>query len=111
MKKEYELRGIDCGNCAAKIERAVNQLEQVESATVNLIAQKLILETKSEDGIDKEIIDLVDAIEPGTSRKTRLGERAATCCYDSICLRLFPARGVFLDSSGLLSDPIYHYRP
>ena len=65
MKKEYELRGIDCGNCAAKIERAVNQLEQVESATVNLIAQKLTLETKSEDGIDKEIIDLVDAIEPG----------------------------------------------
>ena len=65
MKKEYELRGIDCGNCAAKIERAVNQLEQVESATVNLIAQKLILETKSEDGIDKEIIDLVDAVEPG----------------------------------------------
>lgn len=65
MKKEFELRGIDCGNCAAKIERAVNQLEQVESATVNLIAQKLILETKSEDGIDKEIIDLVDAIEPG----------------------------------------------
>lgn len=65
MKKEYELREIDCGNCAAKIERAVNQLEQVESATVNLIAQKLILETKSEDGIDKEIIDLVDAIEPG----------------------------------------------
>lgn len=65
MKKEYELRGIDCGNCAAKIERAINQLEQVESATVNLIAQKLILETKSEDGIDKEIIDLVDAIEPG----------------------------------------------
>ena len=65
MKKEYDLRGIDCGNCAAKIERAVNQLEQVESATVNLIAQKLILETKSEDGIDKEIIDLVDAIEPG----------------------------------------------
>ena len=65
MKKEYELRGIDCGNCAAKIERAVNQLEQVESATVNMIAQKLILETKSEDGIDKEIIDLVDAIEPG----------------------------------------------
>ena len=65
MKKEDELRGIDCGNCAAKIERAVNQLEQVESATVNLIAQKLILETKSEDGIDKEIIDLVDAIEPG----------------------------------------------
>ena len=65
MKKEYELRGIDCGNCAAKIERAVDQLEQVESATVNLIAQKLILETKSEDGIDKEIIDLVDAIEPG----------------------------------------------
>ena len=65
MKKEYELRGIDCGNCAAKIERAVNQLEPVESAPVNLIAQKLILETKSEDGIDKEIIDLVDAIEPG----------------------------------------------
>ena len=76
MKKEYELRGIDCGNCAAKIERAVNQLEQVESATVNLIAQKLILETKSEDGIDKEIIDLVDAIEPGIEVNSEKKEEA-----------------------------------
>lgn len=76
MKKEYELRGIDCGNCAAKIERAVNQLEQVESATVNLIAQKLILETKSEDGIDKEIIDLVDAIEPGIEVISEKNEEA-----------------------------------
>ena len=50
MKKEYELRGIDCGNCAAKIERAVNQLEQVESATVNLIAQKLIWKQKAKMG-------------------------------------------------------------
>ena len=76
MKKEYELRGIDCGNCAAKIERAVNQLEQVESATVNLIAQKLTLETKSEDGIDKEIIDLVDAIEPGIEVNSEKKEEA-----------------------------------
>lgn len=76
MKKEYVLRGIDCGNCAAKIERAVNQLEQVESATVNLIAQKLTLETKSEDGIDKEIIDLVDAIEPGIEVNSEKKEEA-----------------------------------
>ena len=113
MKKEYELRGIDCGNCAAKIERAVNQLEQVESATVNLIAQKLILETKSEDGIDKEIIDLVDAIEPGIEVISEKKEEALPEKRDwaKELLRLFPARGVFLDSSGLLSDPIYHYRP
>ena len=65
MKKEYELRGIDCGNCAAKIERAVNPIGAGRICHCQSDSSKADFGNKSEDGIDKEIIDLVDAIEPG----------------------------------------------
>ena len=91
MKKEYELRGIDCGNCAAKIERAVNQLEQVESATVNLIAQKLILELKDKMDLQEafdlksqhvqeaqgDMADLSDARKEAVEALTALGYSGA----------------------------------
>ncbi|MBQ9411640.1 MAG: cation transporter [Oscillospiraceae bacterium] len=44
MKKTYAIE-VDCPNCAAKIETAVNKLEGVEKATVSYLTQKLILET------------------------------------------------------------------
>ena len=43
MKKTYSIE-VDCPNCAAKIEAAVNKLDGVSRATVNFLTQKLILE-------------------------------------------------------------------
>ena len=43
MKKVYRLEELDCANCAAKMERAINELPGVEKATVNFMAQKLVL--------------------------------------------------------------------
>ena len=43
MKKTYSIE-VDCPNCAAKIEAAVGKLDGVDKATVNFLAQKLILE-------------------------------------------------------------------
>ena len=42
MKKTYSIE-VDCPNCAAKIEAAVNKLDGVNKATVNFLTQKLIL--------------------------------------------------------------------
>ena len=44
MKKTYKVE-VDCANCAAKIEAALNKLEGVEKATINFLTQKLSLET------------------------------------------------------------------
>ena len=43
MKKTYGIE-VDCPNCAAKIEAAVNKLDGVNKATVNFLTQKMILE-------------------------------------------------------------------
>ena len=48
MKKTYKLEGLDCANCAAKIERAINGLDGVTTATVNFITTKLVIEAEEE---------------------------------------------------------------
>ncbi len=42
--KVLTLEGLDCANCAAKIERDVNGLEEVSSAKLNLITKALTIE-------------------------------------------------------------------
>ena len=43
MKKIFKLENLDCANCAAKMENAINKMEGV-SATINFMSQKLSLE-------------------------------------------------------------------
>lgn len=43
MKKEFILEGLTCSNCASKIEQALNKVEYVSNANVNLITTTLKL--------------------------------------------------------------------
>ena len=43
MKKTFKLEGLDCANCLSKIERAISDLEGVESASINLMTTKMII--------------------------------------------------------------------
>lgn len=56
MKKSYKIE-VDCANCAAKVEDAVNKLPGVTKCTVSFMTQKLTLETEADDqkAIVKEI--------------------------------------------------------
>jgi copper chaperone CopZ len=60
MKKKFILEDLDCANCAAKIERAINELDGVREATVNFMTQKLIIE--SEDEKMSEIVQEAEKI-------------------------------------------------
>ena len=67
MRKVYKLTDLCCANCAAEIERDVRRAKGVADASVNFIAQKLILEI--EDGADAEAVvkkveKLVRRVEP-----------------------------------------------
>ena len=42
MKKKFKCE-IDCADCAAKVEDAINKLDGVEEASVNFMAQKFTL--------------------------------------------------------------------
>lgn len=48
MTKKFILEGLDCSNCAAKMERAISKLDGVKEATVNFILQKLVIEGDDE---------------------------------------------------------------
>ena len=66
MKKVFRIEGIDCANCAAKIEREINELDVVENAIVNFMTLKLTLEAEKENmnvAIEKAM-DIVKKIEP-----------------------------------------------
>ncbi|MFR1050512.1 MAG: cation transporter [Oscillospiraceae bacterium] len=57
MKKRYKLSDLDCANCAAKMEDAINKLDGVTAATVSFLQQKLTIE--AEDTRFDEIMDQV----------------------------------------------------
>ena len=71
MKKKFILEGLDCANCAAKMERAINELDGVKEATVNFMTTKLVIE--GEDEKMPQIIQaaekIVKKIEPDTVMK------------------------------------------
>ena len=71
MKKKFILEGLDCANCAAKMENAINKLDGVKEATVNFMTQKLVIEGEDEKmpTIMQEAEKIVKKIEPGTVMK------------------------------------------
>jgi len=65
MKKRYKFE-VDCANCAAKVEEAVKKIDGVNDATVNFMAQKLVLDADDArfDEILKEVIAVAKKVEP-----------------------------------------------
>ena len=45
MKRVFILKGLDCPNCSAKIEKEVGALPGVESSVVNLMQQTLTVQS------------------------------------------------------------------
>ena len=48
MKKKFKVVNLDCANCAAKMENAINKIEGVENAVISFMAQKLSLTAEDE---------------------------------------------------------------
>ena len=57
---------MDCANCAAKVEAAVKKIDGVNDATVNFMAQKLVLDADDArfDEILKEVQAVAKKVEP-----------------------------------------------
>lgn len=66
MKKSYPLVGLDCANCAQKMEDAIRKLEGVQEVNVSFLTQKLTLTINDEaqDQIMKKIVKICRRVEP-----------------------------------------------
>ena len=43
MKKTYKLENLDCANCAAKMEKAIGNIDGVEECSISFMTQKMTL--------------------------------------------------------------------
>lgn len=72
MKKKFILEGLNCANCASKIERDITNLDGVDSASLNLMTTKLTIE--GDENKMPEIAKLAEKIvnkyEPDVKFKT-----------------------------------------
>ena len=62
--KVYLLEHLGCANCAAKIERDVGRLPQVEEATLVFATKQLRVKTNAPDGLTEEIQRIAQSYEP-----------------------------------------------
>jgi len=62
MTKIIRFKGIDCANCAAKLEKKINKMKGVK-ATLSFASGKLMLELDDEKLFD-EVIALCKKAEP-----------------------------------------------
>ena len=66
MKKVFAIEEIDCANCAAKIEAAIQKIDGVTFANVHFFAQKLTIEADDArfDAIMKQVLKAARKVEP-----------------------------------------------
>lgn len=66
MKKKYKLVDLDCANCAAKMEAAINKIDGVKEATVSFMTQRLVIEADDDrfDEIMQEVVKACKKVEP-----------------------------------------------
>lgn len=56
MKERYHISGMTCSACSAHVEKAVNKLEAVEKASVNLLTETMDVEY-DRDRLSREEIE------------------------------------------------------
>lgn len=63
MKYKYNIKDLDCANCAKKIEETLNKDKNIKSASINFAKQTVIVETNISDPFNY-VKDIVEKIEP-----------------------------------------------
>ena len=71
MKRVYKLEGLDCADCAAKLEKKLAAIEGITSANINFMTLKCTLEAEAEkmnEIIDKAM-EIIKVEEPDVEIK------------------------------------------
>ena len=75
----FMVEDLDCGNCANKIEVALNKEDYIEEATLNFMLKKLTVESKEQDEehLRKKIETLANRIEKGVRIVSQVSDEEA----------------------------------
>lgn len=64
MKCRFNLKGLDCANCAREVEEYLNEQEDLNNVVVNFSTLKLSFDTVRSDDIKKYVQKLINDVEP-----------------------------------------------
>lgn len=66
MKKTFKLIDLDCANCAAKMENAIQKIDGVNAASVSFMTQKMTVDADDArfDDIMKQVVKACKKVEP-----------------------------------------------
>ncbi len=65
VMKIYIIENLDCANCAAKIERKINELPGVEDATLTFATKQLRVTAKNPDALLDQMRQVARTVESG----------------------------------------------
>jgi len=60
MKNKYKIKGLDCANCAAKLESEIQKVEGVNEASISFMTERLVIEC--EENKKQEVMDKVKKV-------------------------------------------------
>ena len=69
MVKKYTITGLDCPNCAAKLEAKLNEVEGVEEAVLTFALEQLRITAEEPDKLLEELQRVADSMEEGVEIK------------------------------------------
>ena len=63
---KFNIVGLDCANCAAKMEEAIKKIDGVNDASVSFMTQKMMVDAVDDkfDDIMKEVVKVCAKVEP-----------------------------------------------
>ncbi|MCY8047344.1 cadmium-translocating P-type ATPase [Bacillus haynesii] len=106
MKQEYTLNGLDCGNCAQKIEHEIAGMKGIEACSVNFATSTLTVKVyqNSDEDIPSKIKKKVTEIEPHVNVTLKEGTKQAPSAGDGRFKKTVArlAAGTVLGAAGFL---------
>ena len=66
MTKVFRLKDLECANCAAKMEQAINKIDAVNHASVNFLTQKMMIDAEDTqfETVMQQVVKICKKIEP-----------------------------------------------
>ncbi|MBP8819960.1 MAG: cadmium-translocating P-type ATPase [Syntrophomonadaceae bacterium] len=101
ITRELLLEGLDCANCAAKIENQVNKLDGINTASLNFMTKTLKIEVDSSDLVE-DVLDQTYKIINNLEPDVRVGEKDSEVNYTMTEINVSPII-VFLLSAILVA--------
>ena len=72
-KKVYLVENLDCANCAAKVEAALNALPEVQEAVLTYATMQLRITAEDPDALLPKLQEVAQKVEPGVEFYPRDG--------------------------------------